>query len=177
MIKKFITIITFTMAIFSCSSNDIKQYQGQGPKLDIFEYFNGQLEAFGTLQDRSGNVTRRFTVTMTGKKEGNDKLILEEFFVFDDGEKQERTWTLNKIDSNNFTATASDVVGQATGQQYGHAMNMKYILNIPYKNSDLNVNINDWMYLIDDKSLINVSKIKKFGFIVGKLSIGFKKLK
>lgn len=177
MIKKLLTLFTFTMTIFSCSSSDIKQYQGQGPKLDIFEYFNGKLEAFGTLQDRSGNVTRRFTVTMNGKKQGENKLVLEEFFIFDDGERQERVWTLNKVDDNNFTATASDVIGQAIGQQFGHAMNMKYILNIPYKNSNINVNINDWMYLIDENSLVNVSKIKKFGFTVGQLSIGFKKLK
>ena len=176
MIKKFLTLFTFAMAIFSCSSGNIKQYQDQGPKLDIFEYFEGNLEAFGTLQDRSGNVTRRFTVTMRGKKEGDNKLVLQEFFLFDDGEKQERVWTLNKVDEHNFTATASDVVGRAIGQQYGHAMNMGYILNIPYKNSKINVNIDDWMYLIDEKSLINVSKIKKFGFTVGKLSIGFKKL-
>lgn len=173
---KILTILLSVMTIFSCSSNDIKIYSNNSPKLNIFDYFDGELEAYGILQDRSGKVTRSFTVKMTGVVK-NNQLKLQEYFVFDDGERQERLWVINKVDDNNFTATAGDVVGQANGKQYGNAVNMKYILTIPYKKTSINVSIDDWMYLIDNESLMNVSKIKKFGFTVAKLSIGFKKLK
>lgn len=172
---KYLTIILLTMGLFSCSSHDIKKYSKNSPKLDIFEYFDGKLEAYGILRDRSGKVTRSFTVKMTGKVK-NDQLTLDESFIFDDGEEQKRIWTINRIDENHFIGGAGDVVGEAKGKQYGNAVQMNYTLTIPYNNSTMNVNIDDWMYLIDEKSLINVSEIKKFGFTVATLSIGFKKL-
>jgi len=173
---KLITLTALTMTIFSCSSSKkIEKYANNTPKFDILKYFSGKSEAYGILQDRSGEVTRRFTVKMTGKVSGN-QLVLQEYFIFDDGEKQERIWTVTVKDENNFTAQAGDVIGTAIGKQYGNAMKMKYVLSIPYKGKNMNVSVDDWMYLIDEKSLVNVSEIKKFGFVVAKLTIGFKKL-
>lgn len=174
--KKIITLTAIFMSIFSCSFKaDIKKYQDKTPKLNIIEYFSGKTEAYGMLQNRSGEVTRRFKVEMFGSQKDGE-FVLEEQFIFDDGEKQERIWKVQMIDENNFTAKAGDVIGKSVGKQYGNAIEMDYVLRIPYKNSTIDVKINDWMYLIDEKSLINVSQIKKFGFVVGKLTIGFNKL-
>lgn len=171
--KKLILILSF-MSVFSCCSGGIEQYSNNSPKFDLLKYFKGDLEAFGMMQDRSGKVTRRFTVKMNGVVDGN-KLTLHEYFVFDDGEKQERTWKVEFKDENNFTASAGDVIGVAKGKQYGNALQMKYVLRVPYKKSEIDLTVDDWMYLIDEKRLVNVSKIKKFGFTVAKLTIGFNK--
>ncbi len=170
------TLIILTMTIFSCSSKKIENYQNASPKFDIKKYFAGNLEAYGMMQDRSGKITRRFTVKMQGEVSGN-KLTLKEHFVFDDGEKQDRVWVVDVKDENNFTATAGDVIGVAKGKQYGNAMQMNYVLRVPYKSKTIDLTVDDWMYLIDEKSLVNVSEIKKFGFVVAKLTIGFNKLK
>jgi hypothetical protein len=53
---------------------------------------------------------------------------------------------------------------------------MQYVLSIPVGDKKYNFAINDWMYLIDNDSLINISTIKKFGFKVATLTIGFKKI-
>lgn len=178
MIKKTISILFLTMSLFSCSNITPKTYQANEPKLDIRNYLNGKIKAWGMLEDRSGKITRRFEVKMEGKWQGNEG-VLEEYFTFDDGEKSERIWTIKFSDDNNFTATAGDVVGQAKGSQYGNAMQMQYVLDLEVDRENktrYNVTLDDWMYLLDDKILVNKSKIKKFGITFAKLTIFFEKL-
>ena len=177
MIKKTISIILLSMSLISCSKITPKDYQNNKPKLDIRKYLNGKVKAWGMLEDRSGKITRRFTVEMEGKWNKN-KGVLEEHFIFDDGEKSQRTWTINFSDDNNFTATAGDVIGQAKGSQYGNAMQMNYVLDLVVdkeKQTKYKVALDDWMYLLDDKILVNKSTIKKFGITFGKLTIFFEK--
>ena len=175
--KKFLLLINISLFMFcsSCSSTSPKIYSQSPLKMDIRNYFRGNLEAHGILQDRSGKVIKTFTVKMKGTWKGNDGK-LEEDFVFSDGKTDHRVWDLKVFDDNNFTGKAGDVVGIAKGEQYGNAMRMNYTLTIPYENRKINVNIDDWMFLIDNDSLINISQLKKFGFKVATLTIGFKKI-
>lgn len=174
-LKILLTTLATLMFCNSCSSNGPKIYAQNSPKFDVRNYFKGNLEAYGILQDRSGKVIKTFTVKMTGSWVGN-KGTLEEHFTFSDGKTDQRTWELNVIDDNNFTAKAHDVVGIAKGEQYGNAMRMEYVLTVPVDGKKYDIKIKDWLYLIDDKSLMNVSDMTKFGFKVGSLAIGFKKL-
>lgn len=178
MIKKLISICIISMSLLSCSNIKPKDYVANNPKLDIRDYLNGKVKAWGMLEDRSGKVTRRFSVDMEGKWSGN-KGILEEYFTFDDGEKSERIWTIEFSDDHNFTASAADVVGIAKGSQYGNAMQMEYVLDLVVdkeKGTRYNVTLDDWMYLLDEKTLVNKSVIKKFGITFGKLTIFFQKI-
>lgn len=174
--KTILSIII--MSLFSCSNITPKTYENNHPKLDIRQYLNGKIKAWGMLEDRSGKVTRRFVVDMEGKWDDNEG-ILEEYFTFDDGEKSERIWTIKFSDDHNFTATASDVIGQAKGSQYGNVMQMEYILDLEIdhqKKTRYNVKLDDWMYLLDEKILVNKSDIKKFGITWARLTIFFQKI-
>lgn len=175
--KKFLLISNLIFAMFccSCSNNSPKIYSQNSPKMDIRNYFRGNLEAFGILKDRGGKVIKTFTVKMKGSWQGNIGK-LEEDFVFSDGKTDHRIWELNMSDDHNFTGKAGDTVGQAKGEQYGNAMRMNYVLTIPVNDSKIDVKIDDWMYLIDNDSLINESVLRKFGFKVATLTIGFKKI-
>ena len=66
---------TFSIAIFlmSCSSITPKNYQANQPKLDIRDYLNGEVKAWGMLENRSGEVTRRFVVDMQGTWQGGKR--------------------------------------------------------------------------------------------------------
>lgn len=161
--------------IFGCSSIDPKIYQANSPKLDIRKYLNGKLEAQGILQDRGGKLVKSFTVKMEGKWQGNQG-TLEEHFVFSDGKKDHRIWKINFIDDNHFTAKAHDTVGEAKGEQYGNVMNMEYVLALDVDGKKYDIKLSDWIYLVDEKNAVNLSKMSKFGFNVGTLSISFKKL-
>ena len=172
--NKTLTII-LAMTLLSCSISNPKIYEKNSPKFDIKKYFNGKLEAYGVVKDWRNKITRKFYVTMNGEWHGNEG-TLEEFFVFDDGEKQTRTWKLSVIDDHNFIGKAGDVIGNAKGTQYGNAVRMDYVLRTPVGNKQYDLKIEDWLYLIDEKHLINESKIKKFGLTLGYLTIGFNKL-
>jgi hypothetical protein len=165
------------MLLSFCSKVSTKDYQSNRPSLDIRSYFDGKVEAWGMLENRKGKITRRFTVKMEGFWKG-DIGELKEFFVFDDGEKSQRVWNVKFSDDHNFTATANDVIGRAEGSQCGNAMQMSYVLDLEVDKSGARykVNLDDWMYLLDEKTLINKSSIKKFGITFGKLTIFFKKL-
>ena len=152
----------------------IENYKKMSPSLKIQEYFNGELKAWGLLKDYKGQVSRRFTVSMQGswkKKEGK----LQEYFVFDDGEKQERTWAFTFQDEENFFGTAHDVVGQAEGRQIGNTVNMKYVMQIPVGAKTYDIFIDDYLYRLDERRVLNISKLKKFGITVGSLFIYFEK--
>jgi hypothetical protein len=173
--QNLLTLTFMLMFGFSCSSLSPKIYQENLPKFDVRDFFRGSLEAYGILQDRQGKVIKTFTVKLAGSWQGNQG-ILKEDFIFSDHKTQQRTWQINVIDDHNFTAKASDVIGEAKGEQYGNSVRMQYVLTIPVDNKNYNFVINDWMYLIDNDSLINISTIKKFGFKMATLTIGFKKI-
>ncbi len=172
---KIILIVMSLGFIFGCSYIDPKIYSQNLPKFDVRKYLNGPLEAQGILQDRSGKVIKTFTVKMVGSWKGNEGK-LEEDFTFSDGKTDHRTWEIKMSDDNNFTAKAHDTVGIAKGQQYGNAMKMNYILTIDVDGKKYDIRLIDWIYLVDEKTAINVSKMTKFGFRVGTLTISFKKL-
>ncbi len=44
------------LALVACSSPTVSQYAQETPKLDLSEYFNGTIDAYGIFTDRSGNV-------------------------------------------------------------------------------------------------------------------------
>ena len=51
------------------------QYREQQPEFVLEEYFNGNLKAWGGIQDRSGNVTTRFEADLVGAWQGNTCLL------------------------------------------------------------------------------------------------------
>lgn len=161
--------------LLGCSSINPEIYKENSPKLDIRQYLKGNLEAYGILQDRSGKVIKSFTVKMTGTWDKNKGKLVEDF-IFSDGKKDHREWDIEVLDDNNFKAKAHDTVGYAKGWQYGNAMKMDYILKIDVDGKKYDINLIDWIYLVDEKTAINVSKMTKFGFRVGTLTISFKKL-
>ncbi len=112
-------LILFSLFIITaCSSPNINDYSNSAPDFDVMNYFSGELEAKGVVINRSGLVTRRFSVKMLGTLEGN-KLTLEEWFIFDDGEKTERTWVISQLSEGQYTGRAGDIVGTAEGESQG----------------------------------------------------------
>ena len=91
-----------------------EDFKDQKPRLIIEEYLSGNVKAWGILQNRSGKVTRQFSADLDGKWDGK-QLILDEKFIWNDGEIQNRQWVIDKIDEHNYEGTAGDVVGKARG--------------------------------------------------------------
>ncbi|NNN98771.1 DUF3833 domain-containing protein [Vibrio sp. B1-2] len=159
--------------LVGCSA-DLTQYQSTQPKFDLFEYFSGRTLAWGMVQDYTGMQTRRFEVAIDGTVEGN-KLTLVEDFNFDDGEKSQRVWVIERFADEKYIGQADDVLGQAQGEEVGNALLWQYDFSLPYGDSTLTVTFDDWLYRQDEKRVFNLTKIKKFGIEVGKLTLFFEK--
>jgi hypothetical protein len=158
----------------ACSSVDINQYKDNQPTLILDQFFNGELTAHGILKNRSGEVTRYFNVTMTGSWNENGIGTLAEKFIFDDDSIQFRTWTFTPITTATgmqYQATANDTLGATMIDLSGNAFFMNYDLLINYKGDDMDVNIDDKMYLINDEVMINESVMTKFGIEVGYITL------
>lgn len=171
---KRLVFIIFVMLLAGCSTS-IDDYQGTSPDFKLFEYFDGTVMAWGMLQDRSGRQTRRFEVTIQGRVQG-DILTLEEDFIFDDGEKQQRTWVITRHNDGHYTGRADDVVGQATGKVVGNTLNWQYVLRVPVDDTTYDISLDDWMFRQDQSRVFNIATMTKWGFTVGTLTLFFEKL-
>ncbi len=153
---------------------DINHYHQDTPELDFAEYFNGEVKAWGIIQNWRGQVIERFDITMVGHWEG-DQGRLEEDFVFYDGKKQHRTWNINKLDSMTYQASADDIIGIAKATSKGNAIRWNYQMDITVNISTYRINFDDWMWLLNDGVAVNRSYMKKFGLTVGELTVFMKK--
>ncbi|MAF17231.1 MAG: hypothetical protein CMG93_14845 [Marinomonas sp.] len=157
----------------ACSSTSIEEYASNQPELNVESFFQGDLVAHGVLKDRGGKVTRYFYADLKGSWE-NGVGTLEEWFVFDDGEQQERIWTLTPNGDGTYTATAGDVIGAGRLETSGNALFMKYVLRVPYDGDTIDLNVDDRMYLVTPDHLINESVLTKFGFEVASLTLSIR---
>ncbi len=172
---KLTGLVLITMILLGgCAHIDPNVYRQQKPTLQLENYFNGTLVGHGMFQDRSGEVQRRFVVTIQARWNG-DVGILDEDFVWSDGKTEKRVWTLRKKAHNQYIGTASDVVGEALGVVEGNALNWQYTLRLPYKNNSIEVQFDDWMFLIDEQVMLNRAVMSKFGFRLGEVFISFTK--
>jgi hypothetical protein len=161
-------------ALGGCSTQRIDQYAQERPVLDLQQYFNGTLDAYGVFTDRSGTVVKRFTVVMRCTWQG-DEGVLDEDFIYSDGTKQKRIWRLKKLADGRYTGTADDVVGIAQGQTRGNAFYWTYTLSLPVDGSVYEVKFDDWMYLMSDTVMLNKATMSKFGVRLGEVTLSFSK--
>ena len=175
MIKSLKILLLMSLVLFAAGcSHDITQYQNSEPKFNLFEYFDGDSTAWGMIQDYTGKQTRRFEVAITGKVDG-DTLTLVEDFVFDDGEKTQRVWTIVRNGNNEYIGSADDIIGKAYGKEVGNALQWKYDFELVYEGSPIVVAFDDWLYRQDTNHVFNLTKIKKFGVEVGEITLFFQK--
>ncbi len=168
----FIAVL-LCVCLSACTSISISDYKEEKPKLDLSTYFKGKVDGWGMVQDRSGKVTRRFTVEMDCTWIGNEG-VLDESFVWSDGKTEKRIWKITK-QGDNYIGTAGDVVGQAIGVASGAALQWRYVLDLPVDNTTYKVNMDDWMYLIDNNTVSNRTVMTKFGVHLAEISIFFRK--
>lgn len=162
------------LALGGCSTQRIDQYSQEKPVLDLQQYFNGVLDAYGVFTDRSGTVVKRFTVVMRCSWQG-DEGVLDEDFSYSDGTTQKRIWRLKKLPDGRYTGTANDVVGTAQGQARGNAFYWTYTLSLPVDGSVYEVKFDDWMYLMTDTVMLNKATMRKFGVRLGEVTLSFTK--
>jgi Protein of unknown function (DUF3833) len=171
---RFVLCLMLALAIAGCAGPGADSYRDEKPVLDLKRYFDGHVDAWGVFRDRSGKVIKRFKVVINASWK-DDVGVLEEDFTYSDGSTSRRVWTITKLDAHRYKGTAADVVGEASGEAYGNALRWRYVLALDVDGKTYNVHFDDWMYLMDDEVMLNVSAMSKFGFHLGEVTLSFRK--
>ena len=162
-IRSFITIFTVVLLSACATSLDGERYRGQSPGFDLFAFFDGNVKAWGIVQDRSGEITQRFTVDIKGTVD-NQQLRLDETFHYSLGDGvTERVWIIDRQANGRYSGRADDILGEAYGEAFGNAFRWTYAMDLPVGDNSYEVTFEDWIWQLDDNSLINRSWIQKFG--------------
>ena len=176
--KRRLALLCATLAaaalLTGCASPNAADYAAEKPVLDLKTYFNGELLAHGIFTDRSGKVVRRFTVKMSGTWQGKEG-TLDERFTYSDGKTERRVWRLTDEGNGRWSGRADDVVGVALGQAAGNALNWRYTLALPVDGKVVEVQFDDWMYLVDERVMLNKAVMSKFGIYLGEVTLSFTK--
>ena len=65
------------------------------------------------------------------------------------------------------------MVGEAQGQTSGNAFRWNYTLRLPVDGKEYEVQFDDWMFLVDDRVLLNRATMSKFGVTLGEVLLSF----
>lgn len=176
LVSRAIVLATVASAalLTGCSTPQVQDYAKETPVLELRDYFNGTLDAYGLFTDRSGRVVKRFTVVMNCSWTG-DQGVLDEAFTYADGSTQRRIWRLTRHANGRYTGQADDVVGSAEGQQSGNAFRWAYTLALPVDGRVIEVQFDDWMFLMNDKVMLNKAAMRKWGVGLGEVTLSFVK--
>jgi hypothetical protein len=162
------------LTLAGCAGPGIGEYAAEKPVLDLRSYFNGRVDGWGVFTDRAGKVVKRFVVRMDCRWQG-DEGVLDEDFTYSDGTRQRRIWRITRGADGAYTGRADDVVGTATGQARGNALRWNYTLALPVEGRTWHVQMDDWMYLMDNTVMLNKTTMTKFGVRLGEVTLSFTK--
>jgi len=165
-------VLAASLLLGGCASQQLESYANESPKLDLQQFFNGTLDAYGIFTDRWGAVRKRFTVVMVCNWQG-DEGTLDEDFLYSDGSRQKRIWHLRRLADGSFEGRADDVEGVAIGQVRGNTLHWNYTLNLPVDGRVYAVQFDDWMYQMDGRVMLNKASMRKFGIGLGEVTLSF----
>ena len=101
--------------------------------------------------------------------------VLDERFTYSDGTTERRVWKLIDEGGGRWSGRADDVLGVAQGVAAGNALNWRYTLKLPVDGKVYEVQFDDWMYLMDDRVMLNKAAMSKFGIHLGEVTLSFYK--
>ena len=179
-----LSLIFFISFLSACSQQKLTDFDKSQPEFSLIDFFEGDSLAYGIFEDRFGTLQRRFKVNISGQKTQEEiagksisKIILTEDFLYEDGEQQQRIWTISKdvLDDGieYYRGSAGDVIGTAEGGASGSAFFWQYDVSLDISGNNLRVRFSDWIYQMDDYIAINKATVSKFGIEIGVVTIVF----
>ena len=171
---RHILVLLVSLLLVSCNNIGVEHYAKERPTLDLVAFFSRPVQAWGMFQNRSGEVVKRFHVQIESRVEGR-QLILDERFLYSDGTRQRRVWTLEPAGAGHWRGRADDVIGEARGEVAGNALRWRYRLDLPVDGRHWEVDLDDWMYLMDEDTMINRSSMSKLGVELGQVILFFRR--
>lgn len=116
--------------------------------------------------------TRGFTAYLDGQWDG-ETLTLKEDFLYDDGEKDQKTWRLTRQSDGTWRGSREDVVGEAIGFQDGEAFRLEYEVVLPDEDggAGMTVKFRDVLVRETDGTVLNTATVGYWGLRVGTVEL------
>lgn len=143
-------------------------FDGMEPEFDLRQHLNGPLVCEGVIYGPTGRVSSRFVADFEATWEGNEGRMTE-CFRYDSGVVQNREWHLTLGNDGSIKARAPDVVGTGTGMQKGPAVLLEYRIRLPETSGGHVLDATDWMYVVENGTIMNRSQFRKYGITVAEL--------
>ena len=152
-------------------------YADNRPALKLEEFFDGRSYAYGIFEDRFGNLRRQFRVQIDGQTD-EERLTLDEQFIYDDGETARRVWRIDNLGPDRlglfrYQGRAEDIDGVATGQIAGNVLSWSYDIVLSMSGQQLQVRFDDFIYQLDQDIAINRAFVSKWGVEIGSVTLVF----
>ena len=172
-------------------------WQGQTPTTDFVperchvnfrfwtEYSGGTLTDWGAHH----NDIARWAINLSGPKTVEGKRLVEPVaggystpseyeitFTYDDGHRDVRTWRLRPTGDQTFIGRCKDCVGELTGRFAGGTIEMSYVFALKVGGRVVPVRLLDRLYRLTTRHVMNRTRISKWGFKLGELSVQFEKM-
>ena len=152
---------------FSFRAQTPRDY-ADGPNFDLRKHLNGPIACEGVIYGPTGRVTSRFTAELNATWQGNAGRMTEHF-RYDSGTRLDREWRLTLIEGGEIIAEADDLVGRGQGVQSGSGVRLCYRIRLPESAGGHVLDVIDWMYLLENGTIMNRSQFFKFGIKVAEL--------
>lgn len=146
-----------------------KDYAAEQPLVDLPTLLRGEYRAHGLIFDYTGRANTRFTATIVGTFDEAGGTLAERFAYEGSNTVDTREWQIRFTGPETFTATAADVEGPAEGVVAGNAIRMAYRLRLPERAGGHVLDVVDWLYVMEDGTIINRSDMRKFGIKAAEL--------
>ncbi len=163
-----LALIALRTRYASFTAQRSSDYSDRGPTFDLRQHLSGPMACEGVIFGPTGRVTSRFVADMHGQWNGTTG-TLAEVFRYDSGTVQHRAWTLAVNPDGTIAATAPDVVGQGTGHVEGSGVVLHYRIRLTPEAGGHVLDVTDWMYLLENGTIMNRSQFRKFGIKVAEL--------
>ena len=163
-----IALLVLKQRYASFAAQEPADYRDKGPDFDLCKHLSGPMSCEGVIFGPTGRVTSRFVADMQGTWTGTTG-TLAEVFRYDSGSVQHRAWTLALGPDGTITATAPDVVGQGTGRVEGSGVLLRYRIRLTPEAGGHVLDVTDWMYVLENGTIMNRSQFRKFGIKVAEL--------
>lgn len=145
-----------------------EDYKDTAPHFDLRQHLNGPIICEGVIYGPTGRVSSRFVADFEAAWDGNKGWMTEEF-RYDNGSTQSRRWDLTIGDDGSIKAEAPDLIGTGTGMQKGAGVVLNYKIKLAESAGGHVLDATDWMYLMENGSIMNRSQFRKFGVTVAEL--------
>ena len=143
--------------------------------LDFEKFFSGKVIAKGNLMLKYPKKSvKNLHVTFKGSFKNNNLKLSEQYL--ENNNKIVREWNFRKLSKNLFYGKEKSVKGKIVVHINRNMLTMQYRFKLILWKFTTFVLIKDYMYLINEKEIVNTTYVSKLGINLAKIVLLYKKI-